>query len=110
MALFGYPATIAFTQAQQEMHAAKGPRAIGSMKGEDALQFIVEKDGAEVGLQLFGNDFGNDFQGLVKIRHGGAEAVDALERMDTALQVPLHLCTLRGQLVHDRLVTAREGE
>ncbi len=71
------------------MQTAKGTWAIGGMQGEDPLQFIIKKDGAEIGLQLFGDDLGDDFKGLVEINGRIADTVDALDGMETILQVAL---------------------
>src|SRR5258706_2505115 len=110
MTLLGHPAAVALTQAQQEMQTAQRARTIGGMEGEDTLQFVVEKDGAEVGLQLFGNDLGDDFKGLIEISCRIADTVDALDGMETILQVAPQLLTLRDELVHNGLVTTCEGK
>src|SRR5579884_317753 len=58
--LVGNPAAVSLAKAQGEVHATQRAGTVGSAQGQDALQFVVKKDGAEIDAQFFGDDLGGD--------------------------------------------------
>ena len=108
LAFVGDPAAISLVQAQGVMHATQGTRPIGGAQGDHALQFVIEEDGAEFGVQLFGDVPGDGFQGLIQVNGGIADAVDALQGLQALFHQLLHVLLFAQHLVHDGLVATRE--
>src|SRR5437660_546769 len=78
-----HPAAITFSQSQGEMHPSQWARAVGGTQGKDALQIVIEKNGAEFDMQFFSDHLSDDFKGLIEIHRRVAHAVDALQRKKT---------------------------